>query len=141
MDNFSLHHLVTLVVILVRVVHWRYGGIIRSTYIRHLIYYFHIKVIKMKRNLNGTFSIPSHLSLKWCQILSKEEFNLIQVWPDVGVKSSTYVFKSCLKIGTAVFTQEWGFSNLPKKLLIIWATFVRFFAAKNFKRSPNLVTL
>ena len=29
------------------------------------------------------------------------------------------------KVSTAVFTQEWGFSTLPKKLPIIWAIFVR----------------
>ena len=30
---------------------------------------------------------------------------------------------------------------MPPKSLIIWATFVRNFAVKNFKKSPNLVTL
>ena len=30
---------------------------------------------------------------------------------------------------------------MPKKLPIIWATFVKNFVARNFKKSPDLVTL
>ena len=33
------------------------------------------------------------------------------------------------------------FSEEPKELLYIWATFGRKFVAKNFQKSPNLVTL
>jgi len=33
------------------------------------------------------------------------------------------------------------FSEEPKESLYIWATFGRKFVAKNFQKSPNLVTL
>ena len=34
-----------------------------------------------------------------------------------------------------------SFQNIPKLLRNIWATFARNFIPKNFKKSPNLVTL
>ena len=63
---------------------------------------------------------------------------LPRVWPDVGVKSNPIVSKSCLKSSNSSFYIR---VRLPKKLPIIWATFVRNCVTKNSKKSPNLVTL
>ena len=57
-------------------------------------------------------------------------FNWIDPWsetPDVEIIKSSTIFLRVAK---------W-----PKISLDIWATFVRKFVAKNFKKSPNLVTL
>ena len=53
------------------------------------------------------------------------------VWPDVGIKSSTI----------SLYLKSDSFQSSPKSCLIFNATFVGKFVAKNFQKSPNLVTL
>ena len=55
------------------------------------------------------------------------ESKIAKTFPKVRILVSTYlseVFQNCLKV-----------------FQIIWVTFVRNFVAKNFQKSPNLVTL
>ena len=63
------------------------------------------------------------------------------VWPDIVVQSSRNVSKSCPKSSIGSFYIRVRFFNVAQKLPIFWATFVRHFVAKNFQKSPNLVTL
>ena len=64
------------------------------------------------------------------------------VWPDVGVKSSPIFSKSCPKCSQCRFYIRVRFFKIAtKKLSIIWASFGKSFVAKNFQKSPNLVTL
>ena len=44
-------------------------------------------------------------------------------------------------VETAVLTYNDPFGNSPKSHQSFWANFVSKFVAKNFKKSPNLVTL
>ena len=63
------------------------------------------------------------------------------VWPDVGVKRLPNCFHKLPKVSSAVFTLIDLFQNSPKSQQSFWATFVSEFIAKNFLKSPNLVTL
>ena len=68
-------------------------------------------------------------------------YTLISVWPDVGVKRLPNCFHKLPKVSSAVFTLIGLFQNSPKSQQSFWATFVSEFIAKNFLKSPNLVTL
>ena len=58
------------------------------------------------------------------------------VWPDIGLKCTPNVSKSCPNR-----SQIDTFQNRRKSHECFWATFVSKFVAKHFKKSPNLVTL
>ena len=62
------------------------------------------------------------------------------VWPDVGIKTSPK-FPKMPKKETTVSTNKVMLFKKPRKLTNILAPFVRKFVAKNFQKSPNLVTL
>ena len=59
--------------------------------------------------------------------------------PDI--KSCPNVFKSCLNNFQTSFYIYWSFSKKPKSQQSFGATFDSEFVAKNFRKSPNLVTL
>ena len=64
------------------------------------------------------------------------------MWPDVGIKSSPSLTKSCPKVDTPVWLTKQWFSKLhknsPNRYL---GYFAIKFDAKKFQKSPNLVTL
>ena len=76
----------------------------------------------------------------WCWFFLRQNLRWEPVWPVVGVKSCPNVSTSCLKISTVVFTLIDLCQSSPK-VNIFWVTFVNKIVAKNFKKSPNLVTL
>ena len=68
---------------------------------------------------------------------------LFPVWPDVGIKSDqNFQIGSCQKSKQNSFFSKCGiFQNTHKSCTNIWASFIRTIVAKNFQKSPNLVTL
>ena len=60
------------------------------------------------------------------------------VWPDVAIKRTLEIFP---KVTTDVFSLKVMIFRIAQKWPKIWATFEIKFVAKNFRNSPNLITL
>ena len=90
--------------------------------------------IKKTRKCSSPFSTTT---TSWRTILCRSQ----SVWPDVVIKSSPSVSKSCPKSSLTSLTFLQCFSKLPKKSPNIWVTLVIQFVTKEFQKSPNLVTL
>ena len=60
------------------------------------------------------------------------------MWPDVGIRSSPNVSNNAQK---GVYLQSNAFHSILENCQIFGSLFVTKFVAKNFQKSPNLVTL
>ena len=69
------------------------------------------------------------------------DYGHCSVWPEAGVKSSPNVSKSCLKSSKSSFYIRVRFFKIAPKVANHLGYFCWNFVAKNFKKSPNLVTL
>ena len=82
---------------------------------------------------------PSYLKRQYSNVYSI--YGSLSVWPDAGIKiSPNFPVLAQKEIKVASFI-KWHTSKPPKKIPNIRATLIWTFAAKNFRKLPNLTTL
>ena len=103
-------------------------------------FYFNLKkwlqpsVSRRRRRLIYTF--PFIFSF-----LINRRYTSSPVWPDVGVKSSPNVSKSCPKSSSSSFYARVRIFKITQKVYNHLGYFCYKFVTEIFKKSPNLVTL
>ena len=95
---------------------------------------FSLDYLTIPEGCKKVYKIMRHLWFVVSGLNYGKEYKSLPVWPDAGVKRTPIFSKSCPK---TIQTHQFNVKSAicPKLLLNIWAIF-----ARNFKKSPNLVT-